>query len=337
MNRPPSAFTAVALVLSLWVAARIVWEQWPDPAQPEAVVASGPVGLPVIAVLATPSAPPPYAGASAARPRAPLLPERPESADLAPPAAFDNPSTDRLAAPVVKPEPIETAAVAEPLKTLPGPIRMLTSAWIVYRGGGGTGSALASGGQLGASQAGARVRAELLALGRATSLGGNLRASMPLSLDSGREAAVGLSVRREGRVSGEVLIERRIGLDRGARDTFAVIAAAGTSEIALFDDILLSAYGQAGFVGLRSRRGFVDGAVRVGRRVAQVSGIGVDVDLNARGAVQPGLSRIDIGPGLSVPFRLGAIGTRFSLEWRHRVAGQARPATGPAVTLGADF
>jgi hypothetical protein len=235
---------------------------------------------------------------------------------------------------------IETEAVRQDVAEPPRPLRRgaksLTSFWVLYRGANSE-TGLAPSGQLGASQIGARTRISLFGLVPAVTLGGNLRVSAPLSLARGHEAALGVSLRREGRISGELLVERRFGLNRGGRNALAVIAAVGTGEVALVEDIMLAGYAQAGLVGLRARDRFVDGAIRIDREIARIAGTGVAFGINARGAAQPGASRFDIGPGLSAPLRLGDATARLSVEWRHRIAGQARPTTGPAITIGADF
>jgi hypothetical protein len=55
------------------------------------------------------------------------------------------------------------------------------------------------------------------------------------------------------------------------------------------------------------------------------------------GGAQPGISRLDIGPEIQVRLPLPQGGARLSVEWRERVAGDALPGSGLAITLGADF
>ncbi|MBS0285465.1 MAG: hypothetical protein JSS15_13700, partial [Proteobacteria bacterium] len=58
--------------------------------------------------------------------------------------------------------------------------------------------------------------------------------------------------------------------------------------------------------------------------------------LGAWGGAQRGAARLDVGPaaGVAVP---AAMPLRISLEWRQRIAGDARPGSGPALSIGADF
>jgi len=52
------------------------------------------------------------------------------------------------------------------------------------------------------------------------------------------------------------------------------------------------------------------------------------------GGAQPGLSRLDVGPRISLQVRRNVYA---HFDWRQRVAGTATPNSGPAVTLAADF
>ena len=52
------------------------------------------------------------------------------------------------------------------------------------------------------------------------------------------------------------------------------------------------------------------------------------------GGVQPGLYRVDAGPRLSLRVRRNI---RIDLDWRQRLAGQAEPGSGPALTLAGNF
>jgi hypothetical protein len=55
------------------------------------------------------------------------------------------------------------------------------------------------------------------------------------------------------------------------------------------------------------------------------------------GGAQPGVSRLDIGPQLQIRLPLPQGGARLSVEWRERIAGDAKPGSGLAITLAADF
>ena len=63
----------------------------------------------------------------------------------------------------------------------------------------------------------------------------------------------------------------------------------------------------------------------------------IDFGAGIWGSAQRGAARLDIGPtiGVAVPIARRAI--RLSADWRERIAGDARPGSGPAFTIGSDF
>ncbi|MGC1269314.1 MAG: hypothetical protein WA842_01820, partial [Croceibacterium sp.] len=96
-------------------------------------------------------------------------------------------------------------------------------------------------------------------------------------------------------------------------------------------------YVQAGYVGGDYATGFVDGQARVDRPLLALRG----AELSAGGAVwdgaQKGAARLDIGPSATLAFRIGETRSRLAVDYRFRVAGDAQPASGPALTLSAGF
>lgn len=193
------------------------------------------------------------------------------------------------------------------------------SAWVYLRQGSGPRS-LAGGGQLGGSQAGGRLA---YALSARTALAARGYAAIG---QPGREVALG--VEWQPIQSVRVAIERRVAADEAGRDAFAAYAAGGFWQEA--DGVVAEGYAQAGVVGVHSRDLFADGALRVGRQVGPVV-----VGAGAWGAAQPGAERIDVGP--RVGMRLGDSPVSVAVERRFRVAGDASPGSGLALTLAADF
>ncbi|MBX3560662.1 MAG: hypothetical protein KF780_02510 [Sphingomonas sp.] len=187
---------------------------------------------------------------------------------------------------------------------------------------------LAPGGVLGGSQAGGRLLYRLNGdPGRPFAL--SARISAPLR-GPGAEAAFGFDWRPVARLPVHLLVERRQELD-GGRSAFAAVIHGGGS-IDLPAGARLDAYAQVGAAGLRSRDLFADGAVRVGLRLgpAEIGG-------GAWGAAQPGAARLDAGPQVSLPLPVAGANLRLSADWRFRLAGDTRPMSGPALTIGADF
>lgn len=212
--------------------------------------------------------------------------------------------------------------------------RFTVSVWAFVRPGGGRAS-LAEAGQLGGSQAGARATYRLTN-GREGSLAFAARVSRPLST-SGAEAALGLAWRPDHELPLELAVERRIALERGGRDAWAAGIAGGVDGVSLPIGLDLDGYGQAGVVGARARDLYVDGGIGVGRRVALSERASIRIGAGAWGAAQPDLARLDVGPQVVARFPAGPAAMRVSLEWRQRIAGDAAPRSGLALTLATDF
>ena len=60
----------------------------------------------------------------------------------------------------------------------------------------------------------------------------------------------------------------------------------------------------------------------------------ISAGLGVWGGMQPGVSRLDVGPRVSLKVRDNM---RVHFDWRQRVAGNAQPGSGGAVTLAGDF
>jgi hypothetical protein len=223
-----------------------------------------------------------------------------------------------LAAPVIE-NPFARQTVRKPALS-----RWTASAWL--HGRSGEAAALAPGGSLGGSQAGARLRYRL---SPALLLTG--RVSAPLRRPAGAEAAIGVEWQPLASVPLRLLGERRQKLGRDGRSAFAVTLHGGVGELPLPAGFRLDAYGQAGVLGARSQDLFADASARAARPI----GGGISLGAGVWAAAQPGAARLDAGP--SVVLRLPKLGASLSADWRFRAAGHARPGSGPALTLMTDF
>lgn len=214
--------------------------------------------------------------------------------------------------------------------------RLQLSAWALLRGAPGAGS-LATSGTLGGSQAGARLS---YALDRRLAL--SLRSSSPVGGARGGEVAAGLRVTPIPAIPVAITAERRQAIGRhGGRSAFALFAEGGVYQRPLPWDLSLDAYAQAGVVGLRRRDLFIDGGLSVTRPLLGPMSLrgrpffgGLSAGIGVWGGAQPGLSRLDAGPRVSLNMRRNI---RVHLDWRQRLAGNAEPGSGPAVTLAGDF
>jgi hypothetical protein len=207
--------------------------------------------------------------------------------------------------------------------------RFSGSAWALLRPGGSA-TNIGAGGTLGGSQVGARLFYEPGPQGLALTA----RLSAPVATRMGREASVGVGVR--GRLVG-LLLERRIALDRGARNAMSLTAYGGIYDVALPHGFRMEGYAQFGIVGARRRDGFADGALRISRSLMPVGQTRLSLGAALSGGAQPGVARVDLGPELTGDVPVGGKTVRLAIGWRERVAGNAAPGSGPSLSIGFGF
>lgn len=208
----------------------------------------------------------------------------------------------------------------------PGLDRLSLSAWAMLRREPG-GAALAANGVLGGSQGGARILWRF-----DPRLAASIRTSAPIGgVQRTAELAAGVRWQPFARIPVALTAERRqsFGRDPG-RSAFALFAEGGVYERPIVAGFNLDAYLQGGVVGFRDRAYFVDGSATLTRPLWRQFSGGVGL----WGGTQPGLSRIDAGPRLSM--RVGGK-MRVHLDYRQRLAGTAAPGSGPVVTIAGDF
>ena len=184
----------------------------------------------------------------------------------------------------------------------------------------------------GSSQGGAVARIDL---------GGNerrpqayLRAVHAPDRTAQSDLALGAGVRPDASLPLRVQAEAR--LTQTANETFirpAVLAVTEMSPIGLPLGLRGEAYAQAGWVGGRFATGFADGQARIDRAIADAGPAEIRLGAGAWGGAQKYVSRLDVGPSLTVDLRRSTVPVRVSLDYRKRIAGNARPGDGLAVTL----
>jgi hypothetical protein len=151
------------------------------------------------------------------------------------------------------------------------------------------------------------------------------------------ELAGGISARSsigDFRIDG--VVERRVGLKRSGRDAIAVRASIGVYKAIDRTPLTVSGYVHTGIVGLHRRDKFAEAEGRLvfteGRKFRYMKpGVALWT------AAQPQVSRIDIGPTLDVPVMRTPINMSIRTDWRFRIGGNARPASGPTLTLVAGY
>jgi hypothetical protein len=230
--------------------------------------------------------------------------------------------------------PLQSTVVAPQISVPAAPMkprldRLQMSMWVMLRpqqAGIAGPQSLASGGSLGGSQAGARLIYNFTR---------QIAATFRSSSDVGRrggEIAGGVRVQPLGGIPLWITAERRqrIGQYGGGRSAFALFFEGGLWDRPMPLRFLLDAYLQAGVVGVRSRDKFVDGGLTLTRPVYKNFSAGFGM----WGGAQPGVYRVDAGPRVSMRVRNNV---RVHFDWRQRLAGNASPGSGPAVTLAGDF
>jgi hypothetical protein len=111
---------------------------------------------------------------------------------------------------------------------------------------------------------------------------------------------------------------------------FALFAEGGLYQTPIMGLANLDLYAQGGVVGFKSRDLFFDGGATFTRSLWRKFSGGFGV----WGGVQPGLYRVDAGPRLS--YEVGR-GIRLYADYRQRLAGEALPSSGPALTIAGDW
>ncbi|WP_374144999.1 hypothetical protein [Sphingomonas sp. 28-63-12] len=204
------------------------------------------------------------------------------------------------------------------------------SFWLIARGGRGIGASLADS-QLGGSQAGLRLAYALGEERRVAIVG---RFATPLS-GAGQEGALGLEW-RPTRLPIWLAAEQRIGI-HGARGGPAIGIIGGLGPQPIAEGLNLEGYGQAGVIRRDGVIGYADGSVRLFREVAMFGQARLDLGAGGWGAIQPGAARFDLGPSIALRAPLRGQQVRLTVDWRQRLAGNARPGSGPALSIGTDF
>ena len=209
------------------------------------------------------------------------------------------------------------------------------ASWIYVRDGDlAAPEGIAAASQLGGSQAGLRLG---YGFGDNGSARAYARATIAMRRPEEREFAFGLAFAPLAHVPLDVAVEQRVAAGRQGRTALAAMISGGVSDVALPGGFRLDAYGQAGVVGTKRRDGFADGAVVVDHRIGKGDSPALRLGALAAGAIQPGAARVDVGPRLTLRLPEVGEGSRIALDWRQRVAGDARPESGLALTLAADF
>jgi hypothetical protein len=223
------------------------------------------------------------------------------------------------------PEPLRTS------KPLPSGVTFYAYSFFRTRASQG---AISTVGQYGGSQSGFVVAVPLLA-----PQDGPSEAKIALQMRGAtahddldeREFSAGLRWRPIKKIPLSLTLERRFRNDR--KDSFGAYLAGGEAFDLPFQSRLES-YAQAGYITGKAGGPFFDFSARAERKLGASP---LSAGFGLWGGGQTGIFRIDAGPTITHSFEIADTPFRVSADWRTRIAGDAAPASGPAVTLSTSF
>lgn len=207
--------------------------------------------------------------------------------------------------------------------------RLQLSSWALLRNGLGN-STLAQGGTLGGSQVGTRLTYKFT-----PQIAASLRFSSSAGGVRGAEAAAGVRWQPFRAIPVALNVERRQRLGRfGGRSDFAAFAEGGLYQLPVGLGLDLDGYAQAGMVGIKNGDWFADGSLALTRSVWRNIAVGGGLWAGGQSSGADTLYRVDAGPRLTYAVRRNV---RLHVDYRQRVAGDALPRSGPALTIAGDF
>jgi hypothetical protein len=153
-------------------------------------------------------------------------------------------------------------------------------------------------------------------------LRGNIAADPAGLRSETAQAAIGV---RQALLPGvSISAERLVAIGSATRSDWTLRLAAGGSRGRL------SAYGEAGVLGSGEAYAGAQATARLLRIGPVTLGAGSWASLQTG---RPDVWRVDVGPAIAADLK----GIRVQADWRQRVAGNAAPGSGPAVTVSAGF
>ena len=220
--------------------------------------------------------------------------------------------------------------------------RISGDVWIFNRAGNSPSALVAPAlATYGASQAGAVLRYALAPEEAARpELYGRLVAA--LQVPTQQDVALGVSAQPVASLPLRFHAEARVTRQGEASQRETLVRPAVFATTGFYSDdretgLTARGYAQAGYVGGQSATAFADAQIVGERAVARFDLGEISIGAGAWGGVQRGAGRLDIGPSASVALRLGRSPVWLSADYRFRIAGDAQPGSGAAVTLSTGF
>ncbi len=137
-------------------------------------------------------------------------------------------------------------------------------------------------------------------------------------------------------------VERLISIDGGGRSAWAMRAFYGRSHGPSPGTAgpVYDLYGEAGIIGARRHDPYAGAAVRGGHALPIDTHSHVFLGAGIWAAAQDSgnsVARLDVGPVIGLHSRVGSVPVAVRAEWRARLAGDADPGSGLAITLATSF
>jgi len=191
-------------------------------------------------------------------------------------------------------------------------------------------------GQYGGSQAGA-ILSYRLSNRPVPEIAIYTRLSTALAPVGQQEVALGTQIRPVSSLPVALHAEQRFGIGRGGESGPAFYLTGGSGPDQIVEKFALETYAQAGYVLGPNETYFFDGSAVLQRPVAEMGPTKLSIGSGVWTGGQRDISRIDIGPRAALTVPLGTVSARIAVDWRLRVAGDARPASGAAITVSTGF
>lgn len=225
--------------------------------------------------------------------------------------------------------------------------RLSLDVWGFGRPGGGVG-AIVGQGQYGGSQAGAILR-YMLGDGQVSAPMLFARATRSFSGPPQADIAFGASARPAADIPIRIAAEQRLALDDNGFSRPSLYAVTEIARLPLPRGASLDVYGQAGAIGVSNPAYFFDLQLVAQKQVARNRGgtlsLGAGLWSGGQGPIGDdngasgvsAVARVDIGPRAAINFSIDEQTVHIAVDWRQRIAGNAAPGSGPAVTLSTRF
>ena len=163
------------------------------------------------------------------------------------------------------------------------------------------------------------------------------RVSAALTPFAQEELALGARIHPVHNLPFSFHAEQRLSADSGRNRGAAFYVAGGTGPEPVVEKITLETYAQTGYVLGDDETYFFDGSATLQRPITESGPKKLSVGAGVWAGGQRNIARLDVGPRADFAVPLGTGSARLAIDWRVRVAGDALPASGVAITLSTGF